>query len=59
MKKRVKKRPYPEKKTHDLTGEENRQVRTRIEQGKNTYEIADEIPCSLSQVAGIRAAMNR
>jgi DNA invertase Pin-like site-specific DNA recombinase len=52
-------REYPEKKRRELDEDENDSIRSRIEQGKSSREIADEFDCSLSQVAGIKAAMNR
>ena len=54
------KRRYPEKKIRDLSDEETRQIRSQIEQRNGKTEgIAEEFKCSESQVAGIKAAMNR
>ena len=54
------KRRYPEPKQQDLTDEEKEQLRARIERGEgDIYQLAREFGCSASQVAGIKAAMNR
>jgi hypothetical protein len=50
-------RDYPKKKTKDLTPEENRRIRADLSRGKDSREIAKEIGCSQSQVAGIKANM--
>jgi hypothetical protein len=54
---------YPEKKAHDLSEHEKETIRTRIHGGEctkeDTYRLALEFGCSSSQVAGIKAAMNR
>jgi transposase-like protein len=53
-------RPYPEPKQRELTDDERYQLRARIEQGDaDIYALAREFGCSSSQVAGIKAAMNR
>ncbi len=53
-------RRYPEAKQRDLTDEEKADLRTRIERGDgDIYELAREFGCSPSQVAGIKAALNR
>jgi hypothetical protein len=54
---------YPQKKAHDLSDQEKETIRTRISAGEctkeDTYNLASEFGCSSSQVAGIKAAMNR
>ncbi len=51
---------YPEKKIRELTEDERREITTRIEEGDdNIYQLAEEIGCSTSQIAGIKAALNR
>lgn len=53
-------RLYPEAKERELTEEEKRQLRERIERGDaDIYALAREFGCTSSQVAGIKAAMNR
>jgi hypothetical protein len=53
-------RKYPEPKQRDLTDDEKSQLRTRIERGdSDIYALATEFGCSASQVAGIKAAMQR
>jgi hypothetical protein len=53
-------RRYPEPKRRDLAKEEKAELRARIEQGDgDIYALAAEFRCSSSQVAGIKAAMNR
>jgi transposase-like protein len=53
-------RRYPEPKQRELSDEEKEQLRTRIERGEgDIYQLAQEFGCSPSQVAGIKAAMNR
>jgi hypothetical protein len=53
-------RRYPEPKQRELTNDEKEQIRQRIERGEGAvYELAREFGCSSSQVAGIKAAMNR
>ena len=53
-------RKYPERKTRELDEDEKSQLRVRIERGDNDiYQLAREFGCSPSQVAGIKAAMNR
>jgi len=53
-------RQYPEPKQRDLTEDEKRQLRERIERGEaDIYALAREFGCTSSQVAGIKAAMNR
>jgi hypothetical protein len=53
-------RRYPEPKQRDLTEEEKQKLRHRIERGESDiYRLAHEFGCSSSQVAGIKAAMNR
>ena len=57
---RMGKRRYPEKKMRDLSEEESKQIRARIAERKGDTEgIAEEFKCSESQVAGVKAAMNR
>lgn len=50
-------REYPEKKTKDLTADENRRIRAELNAGKDPRVIAEEMGCSRSQVAGIKANM--
>jgi hypothetical protein len=52
---------YPAKKDRDLTEEEKRGVRARIEELEKgvTEQIAKEFRCSPSQIAGIKARMHR
>ena len=51
---------YGQKKDHELSEEEKRQIRERIEQGDgNVYKLAEEFHCAPIQVAGIKAAMHR
>lgn len=53
-------RQYPAPKQRELTNEEKSQLRTRIEKGDtDIYLLATEFGCSASQVAGIKAALNR
>jgi len=53
-------RQYPEPKERELTEDEKRQLRERIERGDaDIYALAREFGCTSSQVAGIKAAMNR
>lgn len=53
-------RQYPEPKERELTENEKRQLRDRIGCGNSDiYELAREFGCTSSQVAGIKAAMNR
>ena len=53
-------RPYPEPKQRELTDDEKEEIRKRIEKGDgDTNQLAREFACSSSQVAGIKAAMNR
>jgi hypothetical protein len=53
-------RRYPESKQRELTDEEKDQLRARIERGEgDSYQLAREFGCSPSQVAGIKAWMNR
>jgi hypothetical protein len=53
-------RRYPEPKQRELTDDEKEQIRQRIKRGEeDTYQLAQEFACSSSQVAGIKAAMNR
>jgi transposase-like protein len=53
-------RQYPEPKQRELTDDEKRQLRQRIERGDaDIYALAREFGCSSSQVAGIKAAMSR
>jgi hypothetical protein len=53
-------RRYPEPKQRELTDDEKEQIRQRIERGDgDIYQLAREFGCSSSQVAGIKAAMNR
>ena len=53
-------RQYPEPKERELTEDEKRQMRERIERGDgDIYALAREFGCTSSQVAGIKAAMNR
>lgn len=56
----IEQRRYPERKQRELTDEEKAELRGRIEGGdKDIYRLAQEFGCSPSQVAGIKAAMNR
>jgi len=50
-------RDYPEKKTKDLTPEENRRIRADLRSGKDPRVITKELGCSRSQVAGVKANM--
>ena len=51
---------YPERKQRELTDDEKARLRGRIERGdEDIYRLAQEFGCSPSQVAGIKAAMNR
>jgi hypothetical protein len=51
---------YPERKERELSQEEKEAIRTRIQQGEgDIYQLAQEFGCSSSQVAGIKAAINR
>jgi hypothetical protein len=51
---------YPGPKQRELTTGEKQQLRARIERGDtDIYQLAEEFGCSPSQVAGIKAAMNR
>ncbi len=51
---------YPDPKHRELTEEEKQQMRGRIEQGdSDIYVLAKEFGCTSSQVAGVKAAMNR
>ena len=53
-------RQYPEPKERELTEDEKRQLRERIERGDaDIYMLAREFGCTSSQVAGIKAAMTR
>jgi CENP-B N-terminal DNA-binding domain len=53
-------RRHPEPKPRELTDDEKEQIRQRLERGEgDTYQLAREFDCSSSQVAGIKAAMNR
>jgi hypothetical protein len=53
-------REYPEPRDRELTDEEKSQLRGRIERGDaDIYALAREFGCTSSQVAGIKAAMNR
>lgn len=53
-------RQYPEPKERELTEYEKMQLRDRIERGDaDIYALARELGCTSSQVAGIKAAMNR
>src|SRR5207244_3628820 len=53
-------RRYPEPKQRELNDDEKEQIRQRIKRGEgDTYELAREFGCSSSQVAGIKAGMNR
>lgn len=53
-------RQYPESKNRELTEEEKRQLRERIKLGDaDIYALAQEFGCTSSQVAGIKAALNR
>jgi hypothetical protein len=53
-------RLYPEPKERELTDDEKRQMRQRIEGGDaDIYALAREFGCTSSQVAGIKAAMSR
>lgn len=53
-------RRYPEPKERELTEDEKRQLRERIEHGDaDIYTLAREFGCNSSQVASIKAAMNR
>ena len=48
---------YHQKKTRDLTEEEKRQIRQRIERSEgDVYKLAEEFECVPIQVAGIKAA---
>ncbi len=56
----VETRQYPEPKERELTDDEKQQLRERIERGDaDIYALAREFGCTSSQVAGIKAAMNR
>jgi hypothetical protein len=51
---------YPEQKQRDLTETEKLQIRERISRGEgDAYTLAKEFHCSASEIAGIKAAMNR
>jgi hypothetical protein len=53
-------RPYPEPKQRELAEDEKERIRVRIENGEDdVYRLAEEFGCSSSQIAGIKAAMNR
>jgi transposase-like protein len=53
-------RRYPQPKERELSEEEKKRLRVRVEQGhKDIYQLAQEFGCSPSQVAGIKAALNR
>lgn len=54
------KRKYPEKKDHELTESDKAHIRERATGDKgDTYALAQELGCSNSQVAGVKAAMHR
>lgn len=53
-------RHYPQPKERELTDNEKQQLRQRIERGDDDiFALAREFRCTSSQVAGIKAAMNR
>ncbi len=53
-------RRYPQPKSRELSGAEKAELRGRIERGDgDIYTLAAEFSCSPSQVAGIKAAMQR
>jgi hypothetical protein len=52
--------PYPVRKQRDLSEEETRHIRQRIEMGEiDIYKLAEEVGCSPSQVAGVKASLHR
>jgi hypothetical protein len=54
------KRRYPQRKERDLTEREKKALRELIGRGEgDIYELAREFGCSPSQVAGLKAAMNK
>jgi hypothetical protein len=62
MRKKVKRKhklqDYLRKKSRDLSREETRQVRVRIERGQtDVYELAAEFGCVPAQIAGIKARL--
>jgi hypothetical protein len=53
-------RKYPRKKDHDLSESTKAAIRSRLAEGNlDTYQIAREVGCSESQVAGIKAAITK
>ncbi|WP_437228012.1 hypothetical protein SH661x_000671 [Planctomicrobium sp. SH661] len=53
-------REYPEPKTVELADDVKEKIREQIKQGQcNIYLLAEQYGCSSSQIAGIKAAMNR
>jgi len=53
-------REYPEPKSNELTDDVKEEIRERIRNGPaNIYLLSEEFGCSSSQIAGIKAAMNR
>jgi hypothetical protein len=53
----LEKRKYPVAKERDLTDEEKDIIRQKADW--DTYLLAKDLRCSPSQVAGVKAAMNR
>jgi len=55
-----KKKPYPEKKSRELSEVEKEEIRKHIKRGNDCIcELAKRFNCSTSQVAGVKAALNR
>lgn len=53
-------REYPEPKSVELADDIKEQIREEIRKGQsNIYLLAEQFGCSSSQIAGIKAAMNR
>ena len=51
---------YPRKKTKDLRKGDKEEIRKRIKKGgDNSFELAEEFGYSPSQIAGVKAALNR
>jgi hypothetical protein len=54
------KEDYPEPKWRELAKKEKEEIRMEIEEGiEDIYRLAEKYDCSCSQVAGIKAALNR
>ncbi|HMK77832.1 MAG TPA: hypothetical protein VK568_16855 [Thermodesulfobacteriota bacterium] len=51
---------YPQKKIRELREVEKKEIRKHVKGGdENVYKLANEFHCSTSQIAGVKAALNR